>query len=77
VIRKTIIIDRSREHFGFQDVAADRHDEVKKYFIHLAENVTHMLNIVGYELCPAEMVLEVIRYGVNQKKSGRIYYMDT
>jgi CBS domain-containing protein len=26
----------------FQDVAADRHDEVKKYFIHLAENVTHV-----------------------------------
>jgi CBS domain-containing protein len=40
----------------FQDVAADRHDEVKKYFIHLAENVTHMLSIVGYELCPAEMM---------------------
>jgi CBS domain-containing protein len=36
----------------FQDVAAERHDEVKKYFIHLAENVTHMLSIVGYELCP-------------------------
>jgi CBS domain-containing protein len=26
----------------FQDVAAERHDEVKKYFIHLAENVTHI-----------------------------------
>jgi hypothetical protein len=29
-----------------------------------------MLSIVGYELCPAEM-MAVIRYGVNQKKSGR------
>jgi CBS domain-containing protein len=40
----------------FEDVAAERHDEVKKYFIRLAENVTHILNIVGYELCPAEMM---------------------
>jgi CBS domain-containing protein len=34
----------TEDNAWFQDVAADRHDEVKKYFIHLAENVTHMLS---------------------------------
>jgi CBS domain-containing protein len=40
----------------FEDVIAERHDEVKSYFIQLAESVTHVLNIVGYEFCPAEMM---------------------
>jgi hypothetical protein len=36
-----------------------------------------MLSIVGYELCPAEM-MAVIHYGVNQKRvEGTIYYLDT
>lgn len=40
----------------FEDVATERYDEVKKYFIELAENVTNVLNVVGYEFCPAEMM---------------------
>jgi CBS domain-containing protein len=40
----------------FQDVTAARHDAVKKYFIQLADNVTWILNVVGYEFCPAEMM---------------------
>ncbi|WP_016988206.1 DUF294 nucleotidyltransferase-like domain-containing protein [Flavobacterium sp. ACAM 123] len=40
----------------FEDVAAERYVEVKKYFIRLAENVIHILSTVGYELCPAEMM---------------------
>jgi signal-transduction protein with cAMP-binding, CBS, and nucleotidyltransferase domain len=36
-----------------------------------------MLSIVGYELCPAEMMASN-PYGVNQKRvEGTIYYMDT
>jgi CBS domain-containing protein len=50
--KRTIIIDRSRQRLGFQDVATERHDEVKKYFIELAENVTHVLNIVGMNFVP-------------------------
>jgi CBS domain-containing protein len=59
----------------FQDVAAERHDEVKKYFIHLAENVTHML--VGYELCPAEMMASNPLWCKSEKSGRTIYYLDT
>jgi hypothetical protein len=31
-----------------------------------------MLSVVGYELCPAEM-MAVIRYGVNQKRVEEQY----
>jgi CBS domain-containing protein len=41
-----------------------------KYFIHLAENVTHMLSIVGYELCPAEMMASNPLW-CKSEKSGR------
>ena len=40
----------------FEDVTEDRHDAVKKYFLQLADNVTHILNVVGYEFCPADMM---------------------
>lgn len=40
----------------FEDVADDRYDEVKKYFLNLAEKVTIRLNKVGYEFCPANMM---------------------
>jgi CBS domain-containing protein len=40
----------------FEDVTAARYDAVKKYFIQLADNVTQILNVVGYEFCPAEMM---------------------
>ncbi|MFB0910327.1 MAG: DUF294 nucleotidyltransferase-like domain-containing protein [Flavobacterium sp.] len=54
--REQLLLTDQDNALVFQDVAADSHDEVKKYFIHLAKNVTHMLSVVGYELCPAEMM---------------------
>lgn len=40
----------------FENVADDKYEMVKNYFIKLAENVTNILNIVGYEYCPANMM---------------------
>jgi CBS domain-containing protein len=40
----------------FEDVAEERYSDVKKYFIELADEVTSILNIVGYEFCPADMM---------------------
>jgi CBS domain-containing protein len=40
----------------FEDVTEESYDAVKKYFIQLADNVTQILNVVGYEFCPAEMM---------------------
>ena len=40
----------------FEDVEEDRYEEVKTYFVDLAEKVTKTLNKVGYEFCPAEMM---------------------
>ena len=40
----------------FEDVAEERYDAVKKYFLQLADSVTNILNVVGYEFCPAEMM---------------------
>jgi CBS domain-containing protein len=40
----------------FADVAEERYSDVKKYFIELADKVTSILNIVGYEFCPADMM---------------------
>lgn len=40
----------------FDDVEENRYDNVKKYFLELAEKVTKTLNKIGYELCPAEMM---------------------
>ncbi len=40
----------------FEDVEEERYDDVKKYFLELAEKVTKTLNKIGYEYCPAEMM---------------------
>ncbi|MBN8567212.1 MAG: CBS domain-containing protein [Flavobacteriales bacterium] len=40
----------------FDDVEENRYDNVKKYFVELAEKVTKTLNKIGYEFCPAEMM---------------------
>lgn len=40
----------------FEDVEEERYEEVKSYFVDLAEKVTKTLNKVGYEYCPAEMM---------------------
>jgi CBS domain-containing protein len=40
----------------FEDVTEERYDAVKNYFLQLAEKVTSILNVVGYEYCPAEMM---------------------
>lgn len=40
----------------FEDVADERYDEVKKYFLDLADKVNNKLNKIGYEFCPAEMM---------------------
>lgn len=40
----------------FEDVSEESYSDVKKYFIELADNVTSILNVVGYEFCPADMM---------------------
>ncbi|EIA09624.1 DUF294 nucleotidyltransferase-like domain-containing protein [Flavobacterium frigoris] len=40
----------------FEDVVEERYDAIKKYFLQLANNVTNILNVVGYEFCPADMM---------------------
>jgi CBS domain-containing protein len=40
----------------FEDVDDEYYDETKKYFLELAEKVTKMLNKIGFEFCPAEMM---------------------
>ncbi|MDP2161893.1 MAG: DUF294 nucleotidyltransferase-like domain-containing protein [Flavobacterium sp.] len=40
----------------FEDVEEERYDDVKKYFLELADKVTKTLNKIGYEFCPAEMM---------------------
>lgn len=40
----------------FEDVTDERYDEVKKYFLELAQNVTKKLNKIGYAYCPSEMM---------------------
>jgi CBS domain-containing protein len=40
----------------FENVAEDKYEIVKNYFLTLAENITKILNTVGYEYCPANMM---------------------
>ncbi|MEZ4837640.1 DUF294 nucleotidyltransferase-like domain-containing protein [Flavobacterium sp.] len=40
----------------FEDVEEEHYNDVKKYFLELAEKVTKTLNKIGYEFCPAEMM---------------------
>lgn len=40
----------------FENVAEDKLEMVKAYFITLAKEVTAILNVVGYEYCPANMM---------------------
>ncbi|XLS30864.1 DUF294 nucleotidyltransferase-like domain-containing protein [Flavobacteriaceae bacterium M23B6Z8] len=40
----------------FEDVAEDRYEAVKSFFMSLAALVTKRLNAVGYDYCPAEMM---------------------
>ncbi|UNY98434.1 DUF294 nucleotidyltransferase-like domain-containing protein [Zhouia spongiae] len=40
----------------FEDVPADKSEEVRAYFLLLAKKVTKRLNIIGYEYCNADMM---------------------
>jgi CBS domain-containing protein len=40
----------------FEDVEDEKYDEVKTYFVKLAEKVNKRLHKIGYEYCPAEMM---------------------
>jgi CBS domain-containing protein len=40
----------------FEDVAAERYPFVKQYFLDLAKRVNDILNEVGFEYCPADMM---------------------
>ena len=40
----------------FEDVPKEKQQKTKEYFLNLAKKVTHKLNTVGYEFCPAEMM---------------------
>lgn len=40
----------------FEDITDERYDEVKKYFINLADKVNKKLNKIGYKDCPYDMM---------------------
>lgn len=40
----------------FENTSPENYDEVKDYFLQLAEYITNYLNTVGFELCPARMM---------------------
>ena len=40
----------------YEDVTEEIQQRTKEYFLNLAKKVTHKLNIVGYEFCPADMM---------------------
>ena len=46
----------------FEDVAEDKLEETRAYFLKLATKVTKRLNIIGYEFCPAEMMARNPKY---------------
>jgi len=40
----------------FEDIEVEKYENVKSYFLNLANLVTEKLNMVGFEYCPAEMM---------------------
>ncbi len=46
----------------FADVAPNKLEETRDYFLKLATKVTKRLNIIGYEFCPAEMMARNPKY---------------
>ena len=40
----------------FEDVPKEKQQKTKEYFLNLAKKVTHKLNTVGFEFCPADMM---------------------
>ncbi len=40
----------------FENVAKENYPETKNYFLSLSEKVTHKLNTIGFEFCPAKMM---------------------
>ena len=40
----------------FEDVPKEKYKKAHNYFLKLAKKVTHKLNTVGYEFCPADMM---------------------
>ncbi len=54
--KEQLLITDQDNALVFEDVDEERYDEVKKYFLEMAEKVTKTLNKIGYEFCPAEMM---------------------
>lgn len=55
--RKEQLLLTDQDNFiVFEDVSEKEYDKVKSYFLQLAERVTKILNKVGYEYCPANMM---------------------
>jgi CBS domain-containing protein len=55
--RKEQLLMTDQDNFIiFEDVPDKEYDNVKSYFLQLAERVTKTLNKVGYEFCPANMM---------------------
>lgn len=40
----------------FEDVEPSKYEDTKSYFLKLADHINHSLEIVGFELCPAQMM---------------------
>lgn len=54
--KEQLLITDQDNALVFEDVEEERYNEVKKYFLEMAEKVTKTLNKIGYEYCPAEMM---------------------
>ena len=40
----------------FEDVEPSKYEDTKSYFLKLTDHINHSLEIVGFELCPAQMM---------------------
>lgn len=54
--REQLLLTDQDNALVFADVSEELKDETKSYFLKLASLVTSKLNVVGFELCPAEMM---------------------
>lgn len=54
--KEQLLITDQDNALVFEDVPEEQYEEVQKYFLVLASEVNTMLNKVGYEFCPADMM---------------------
>lgn len=54
--KEQLLITDQDNALVFENVDRLKYESTKEYFLKLAKKITHKLNIIGYEYCPAEMM---------------------